>query len=207
MSFPPLPSVDSPESETSGQLELADGTLSDQGGEESSTLGKSDIPPRKRKVSEAKSDGPPSLTSSSSKSTKQTTEGDSLPSSKTPKEVEKLVEYYRDPYKWSDLGVEDDISASDSDDDDEPPNPNNGKGTRKGKFLRHSEKIALVKLLAALSVKAKDEDPPKDPIESVRKWAPKGFAISGRELLFVTHPDRYMDKDEKDIAKKAFQGK
>lgn len=201
MEFPALPPINDQESTSLGQIELTDGKLSDQDGEESTTLGKPEKPPRKRKVSETKSDNPPSQTSSSSKTTKQTAEGVSPPSSKSPEEVEKLIEYYRDPYKWSDLGIDDDVS--DSDDDDEPRNNKNGKENKKGKFLHHSEKMALIKLLAALP----DEDPSKDPIESVRKWAPKGFVIRGKELLFVTHPDRYVGKDEKEMAQKAFQGK
>jgi hypothetical protein len=205
MSYPALPPANGSESQTSGQLEVTntEETRSDQTDEETSGSGKPDKPLRKRKVSETTSKDLPSQTTSSSKSAKQATEGVSLPSSQTPKEVEKLVEYYRDPYKWNDLGVEEDGSASDSDDDDEPRNAKDGKKSRTGKFLHHSEKMALLKLLATPPA----GDTPTDPIERVRNWAPKGFTIRGKELLFVTHPDRYMGKDEKDLAQKAFQGK
>jgi hypothetical protein len=147
------------------------------------------------------SDDPKGKTSSF-KPTDQATGG----ASQTPEEVEKLIEYYRDPYKWSDLGVEDDGSASDSDDDDddddEPHNTEDEKEKKKP-FMTHIEKMALIKLLATAAV----GDTPVDPIKIVRNSAPKGLTINGRQLLSITHPDRYRKKDEKDLAEKAFQGK
>lgn len=116
--------------------------------------------------------------------------------------VAKLIEQYCDPSKWTDqesregfmdYEVEEDGFAPNAygDDDSDEDEDENQRS-----FLTQQERSGLIKLLSGSDT--------EDPVEKVKRWAPKGLVLSGKQLMAAIHPDRFPQAEQKQMAHKAF---
>ncbi|OKL55303.1 hypothetical protein UA08_09458 [Talaromyces atroroseus] len=116
--------------------------------------------------------------------------------------VAKLIEQYCDPSKWTDQESREGFMDYEVEEDGFAPNAygdgdsDEDEDENQRSFLTPQERFGLIKLLSGSDT--------EDPVEKVRRWAPKGLVLSGKQLMAAIHPDRFPQADQKQMAHKAF---
>ncbi|KUL81987.1 hypothetical protein ZTR_09821 [Talaromyces verruculosus] len=116
--------------------------------------------------------------------------------------VAKLIEQYCDPSKWTDQESREGFMDYEVEEDGFAPNAygdddsDEDEDETQRSFLTQQERSGLIKLLSGSDT--------EDPVEKVKRWAPKGLVLSGKQLMAAIHPDRFPQPEQKQMAHKAF---